>query len=93
VGSRNQEATLAIALQQESAGKPPIPMRPSIVQYSRYELMQLIAWVLSDDQLRTDDEIISEMVSVLGFSRRGARIETAIRNAVQAYRASESRRT
>jgi hypothetical protein len=38
-------------------------------------------------KLRTDDEIMSEMVSILGFSRRGARIEAAIRSALQIYRA------
>ena len=71
--------------------RPPIPLRTSIAQYSLNELCQLILWVSSDDQLRTDDEIITEMVSVLGFSRRGARIEAAIRSALQAYRAMPSR--
>ena len=41
----------------------------------------------SDGQLRTDDEIITEMVSVLGFSRRGSRIEAGVRSALQGYRA------
>jgi Arc/MetJ family transcription regulator len=50
--------------------------------------MQLLHWVLSDDQLRTDDEIVTEMVSILGFSRRGARIEAAIKTAIQLHRAA-----
>jgi very-short-patch-repair endonuclease len=66
--------------------RPAIPIRTSISQYSTYELVQLIQWISSDGQLRTDDEIIAEMVSVLGFSRRGVRIETAVRNALQTYR-------
>jgi hypothetical protein len=41
--------------------------------------------------LRTDDEIVGEMVSVLGFSRRGTRIEAAIESALQIYRAVASR--
>jgi hypothetical protein len=65
------------------APKPGIPTRNSITQYSDDELVQLIRWVSSDGQLRTDDEIIDEMVSVLGFARRGARIEAAIKRAIQ----------
>jgi very-short-patch-repair endonuclease len=68
--------------------RPPIPVRPSITDYSEHEITQWIQWVSSDGQLRTDDEIVAEMVSVLGFSRRGARIEAAIRNALQMYRAA-----
>ena len=71
--------------------RPPIPVRASIAQYSLDELCQLILWVSSDGQLRTDDEILTEMVSILGFSRRGARIEAEIRGALQAYRAMPSR--
>jgi len=33
-------------------------------------------------QLRSDDEIIDEIIPILGFSRRGVRIESAIRNAL-----------
>jgi very-short-patch-repair endonuclease len=76
---------------KERARRPAIPMRTSIAQYSPYELVQLILWLASDGQLRTDDEIMTEMISVLGFSRRGARIETAIKSALQTYRAVQSR--
>lgn len=66
--------------------RPPIPIKTSIAQYSPHELVQLIIWLASDGQLRTDNEIIDEMISVLGFSRRGARIETAITSALGIYR-------
>jgi very-short-patch-repair endonuclease len=72
---------------RKRAPKPRIQMKPSIAQHSEYDLVELIEWVLSDGQLRTDDEIVVEMVSVLGFSRRGARIEEKIRSAVDSYRA------
>jgi hypothetical protein len=45
-------------------------------------LAELINWIASDGKLRTDEEIVSEMLSVLGFARRGVRIESAIRNAI-----------
>jgi hypothetical protein len=73
--------------------RPAIPVRTSITQYNPYELVQLIQWVSSDGQLRTDDEIVGELVSVLGFSRRGVRIEAAIKRALQVYRAGISRQS
>jgi hypothetical protein len=76
---------------QPRARRPAIPMRPSITQYSPYELVQLIQWVSSDGRLRTDDEILTDMVSLLGFSRRGTRIEAAIKYALQLYRTTVSR--
>jgi very-short-patch-repair endonuclease len=62
--------------------RPAIPLKPSISHYSARELEELVKWVVSDGKLRTDEEIISEMVSALGFTRRGVRIESAIRNAI-----------
>jgi hypothetical protein len=62
--------------------RPAIPRKPSITQYSTRELTELVKWVSSDGMLRTDEEIMSEMVSVLGFARRGTRIESAIRTAI-----------
>jgi len=67
--------------------RPGVPVRPSIQQYSVGELAQLMRWIASDGQLRTDDEIMDEMVATLGFSRRGARIESAIRGAISHWRA------
>lgn len=63
--------------------RPQVPVRTSISQYSISELTELLRWIASDGQLRTDDQIISEMVATLGFSRRGARIERAIQSAIE----------
>lgn len=63
--------------------RPAIPLKSSITEYTMRELAELIVWINSDGQLRTDEEIISEMVSVLGFARRGARIDSAIRRAIR----------
>jgi hypothetical protein len=62
--------------------KPPVPVRTSISEYHGSEWIELLKWIASDGQLRTDDQIIDEIVPVLGFSRRGVRIERAIRNAL-----------
>jgi hypothetical protein len=66
--------------------RPLVPVRTSITEYRDGELSQLLGWIASDGQLRTDDQIMDEMIAVLGFSRRGARIEHAIRNAIARWR-------
>ena len=66
--------------------RPQIPVRTSIDEYREVELLQLVTWIVSDGQLRTDDQIIDEIVPILGFSRRGIRIESAIRNAIGIFR-------
>ena len=67
--------------------RPPIPIRTTITQYTENELIQLLKWIASDGQLRTDDEIMDEMTATLGFSRRGARIEAALKRAIAHWRA------
>jgi very-short-patch-repair endonuclease len=62
--------------------RPLIPVRTSIGEYRVGELIQLVSWIASDGQLRTNDQIIDEIIPILGFSRRGVRIESAIRNAI-----------
>ena len=66
--------------------RPPVPVRTSISEYREGELIQLLRWIASDGQLRTDDQIIDELIPTLGFSRRGARIENAIRSAIGRWR-------
>lgn len=75
------------ALQVEArarGSRPRVPHRQSISEYSIGELLQLIRWIRSDGQLRSDDELVTEVVRELGFSRRGKRIETEIRAALAA---------
>jgi very-short-patch-repair endonuclease len=66
----------------QRASRPDIPPRSSISEYTSRELLMLVHWIQSDGRLRTDDEIVEEMVLQLGFRRRGARIDSAIRAAI-----------
>ena len=73
---------------QELSGRrssvfPPIPKRASIGDYTSRELRDLYDWVVSDGQLRTHDEIADEMFAGLPFSRRGSRIEGALRDTIR----------
>jgi hypothetical protein len=66
--------------------------RPAIVPEEHKErlvfhlVFRLLTWIASGGQLRSDDQIVDEMVAALGFSRRGKRIESAIHRAIAYWR-------
>jgi len=62
--------------------RPPVPTRSTIDEYRPSELLSLVEWIESDGRLRTNQELADEMVKALGFKRRGARIDEAIRKAI-----------
>ena len=45
--------------------------------------MNLARWIESDTLLRTDEDLIREMMSELGFKRSGKRIDNALRKAIK----------
>ncbi len=71
--------------------RPVIVQKDSITDYHPQEIAGLIDWINSDGCLRTDEEIIELMIPELGFSRRGPRIEAAIRHALDVMRAARDR--
>lgn len=63
--------------------RPNVPSnRGDINTYSLGELVVLARWIMSDSLLRTDDDLMAEMRSELGFQRRGSRIDAALRHAI-----------
>lgn len=50
------------------------------------ELIEMINWIASDGRLRTDEEIIDELLPELGFQRRGTRIDGVLKATLEAYR-------
>lgn len=68
--------------------RPAVPQRETIADYKNHELDRLVKWILSDGKLRTNDELVEEMVKELAFKRRGSRIETAIRESIQRVRSA-----
>lgn len=74
-------AQTLIATLNSNKGRGPRPQildREEITDYSEQELQQLIVWINSDEKLRSDDEVIDEVVKELNFKRRGARIERIV---------------
>jgi hypothetical protein len=64
----------------------PIPVRPglgTITAYTRGELVALIRWLESDTLLRTEEDLISEATTALGFHKRGRNIVTALHAAIE----------
>jgi very-short-patch-repair endonuclease len=57
-----------------TAPAPTLPAYNSIADLSDGTLRDLLAWIRSDGRLRTNAELLDEMVRALGFHRRGARI-------------------
>jgi hypothetical protein len=63
-----------------------ISRRDTITEYSEWELIALIDRIESDGRLRTDEEMIDELLPELGFHRRGARIEGVLKSALEKHR-------
>ena len=48
--------------------------------------MSLVHWIESDTLLRTDEDIMREMIGELGFGRAGSKITAAIESAIKSAR-------
>lgn len=57
-------------------------MKTDMARLTAAELQNLLRWVKSDGKLRTNDELADEMFAALPFSRRGSKIEAALRQAI-----------
>ena len=55
----------------------------NITDYSHSQLVDLARWIESDTLLRTDDDLIREMMNELGFKRSGKLITDALRKAIR----------
>jgi hypothetical protein len=58
-----------------------VPGQP-IDAYSDTELVDLARWMRSDDALRTEDELLREMMRELGFQKRGKNIVARLTAAI-----------
>lgn len=70
----------------ERGKKPPVPLGLPIQEYSQENLVDLVRWIESDTLLRTEEQLLNDLVDELGFQRRGARIEARLREAIDVAR-------
>jgi very-short-patch-repair endonuclease len=70
------------ALGQRQGPRPWVTPGYPIETYSDAELLNLARWIRSDDALRTQDELLQEMMRELGFQRRGKNVVTRLTAAI-----------
>jgi hypothetical protein len=78
-----QPAPAPVVTLQRTARRPLIVPGLPIGEYTDTELRRLAQWIRSDDVLRTEEEMIGEMMRELGFQRRGKNVVTRITTAVR----------
>lgn len=83
----NQSASLP-----ERGPRPAVPRYLPITEYSYSQLRALVRWVQSDTLLRTQDQLLTEVMNELGFQKRGKRIVAAINAAIAAETAGQASR-
>ena len=69
--------------------KPRVRYLANIGDYYESEIRDMIEWICSDGVMRSDDEILIEIVPELGFKRRGRLIDERIRLLIARWRRSK----
>ncbi|TMK99485.1 MAG: DUF4011 domain-containing protein [Actinobacteria bacterium] len=64
--------------------------RASIGEYSSRELTRLVQWIESDTLLRTKEQVLDEVVTQLGFRRRGKKIVARVELAIETARREQT---
>lgn len=62
---------------------PSIKKGLPIREYFKEELRDLALWILSDDILRTDEDLLKEMMQELGFKRKGSLITRVLEDIIR----------
>lgn len=78
----NPNPPVAVAAAKRSP-RPPIPRNRPIGYYTHRQLVSLVRWIESDTLLRTEDELLAQVMQDLGFERRGKNVVAAIRQAIR----------
>ncbi len=71
--------------------KPEFLLETDISLYLISDIAKLVHWVQTDGLLRTNEELITELVRLLGFQRRGPKIVAAITKAIELNKRTQHR--
>ena len=89
----NTSRTAATEEMIDSQPVQPSPVRPRRRPLAgvspRDELVEIVRWISTDTLPRTDEELLVETMEDLCFQRRGSKIVTRIRAAVDEFRATD----
>jgi predicted double-glycine peptidase len=69
-------------LQTHMVSRPNIIPGKIIREYSEDELDSIIRWIKEDGKLRTDEELLEEIMKELGFRKKGKLIRSALSLAI-----------
>jgi very-short-patch-repair endonuclease/DNA polymerase III delta prime subunit len=76
-------APIHTAMPQRTGQRPGVPPGYPIGEYSDGQLLSLAMWIRSDGNLRTEEELLDEMMTELGFQRRGKNLVARITDAIR----------
>jgi very-short-patch-repair endonuclease len=71
-----------VAVSPVRGNRPNVRRGLSIGEYTSAQLVSVVRWILSDDVVRTHDEILEAAMAEFGFQRRGPRIVAALNAAI-----------
>jgi very-short-patch-repair endonuclease len=74
------------ALTGRPGDRPALTPGLPITAYRHADLVDLVRWIESDTLLRTEEQVLDEVMRELGFQRRGPRIRDAVTAAVREAR-------
>ncbi|WP_315094678.1 hypothetical protein [uncultured Cellulomonas sp.] len=80
--ARPPSRALQLALAVPTRQRPDVRRGLPIGAYSDDQLDELVAWLQSDEQERTREELAAALRDELGITRRSYRIDTAVRSAI-----------
>jgi very-short-patch-repair endonuclease len=82
------QAVLPAKFEPSSArgSRPHVPQYQPINEYRQSDFVRMVRWIESDHHLRTEEELLAELMLELGFRRRGARIVEALTAAIRRAR-------
>jgi very-short-patch-repair endonuclease len=66
--------------------RPAVDPGRRIADYRPEELVAVVRWIESDTLLRTEEELVAEVMRELGFGRKGSRITATITDAIREAR-------
>lgn len=79
------EACFRAKLPEHLEGAIPVKtsqVRLPVQAYTPQDLRAVVRWIASDDKARSDEDMLREMIRVLGFSRAGPRIRSSLEQAI-----------
>ena len=79
---RPPSRALQLALAVPTRQRPDVRRGLPIGAYSDDQLDELVAWLQSDEQERTREQLAAALRDELGITRRSYRIDTAVRSAI-----------